>query len=211
MSVPGTKNKTKTKTNKNKTKTKNQRTEADEEARKGAAGLSMATGGVAGDRDGNGAACVVHFYYDVVCPYAYLASRRIEALVARCGGGDNGRRVALRWRPVLLGGLYELGRAPQGKGGSATDAMPACKRLLAAQDLRRAAARRGAPLAFPPCHPARSLAAMRLLCATPDARRDFRRTEHTSHFFSDRNAPRCTAITARILISCCWVCSAIPP
>ena len=44
------------------------------------------------------------FFYDVVCPYAYLASTRIEALAARCG-------ARVRLRPILLGGLFrEVGR-----------------------------------------------------------------------------------------------------
>ena len=37
------------------------------------------------------------FYYDVVCPYAYLASTQIEAMAARAG-------AEIEWVPVLLGG-----------------------------------------------------------------------------------------------------------
>ena len=78
----------------------------------------------------------VIFYYDVVCPFAYMASRYIERL-----GQKTGARV--EWRPVLLGkdrlfyhdikyifqkmvlagGLYEATKAAQGKTGSATDVM----------------------------------------------------------------------------------------
>ena len=36
------------------------------------------------------------FYYDVVCPFAYLASTRVEALATR----TNARLI---WKPVLLG------------------------------------------------------------------------------------------------------------
>ena len=39
------------------------------------------------------------FYYDVVCPFAYVASRIIEPLAQR-----NGARI--RWTPVLLGKFY---------------------------------------------------------------------------------------------------------
>ena len=41
----------------------------------------------------------VRFYYDVVCPYAYMAATRVQALSAERG-------VAVRWVPVLLGGLF---------------------------------------------------------------------------------------------------------
>ena len=40
----------------------------------------------------------VIFYYDVVCPFAYTASKRIDAVVQRLGG-------TVHWRPVLLGML----------------------------------------------------------------------------------------------------------
>lgn len=38
----------------------------------------------------------VVFYYDVVCPFAYMASRLVEALGRRTG-------AVVEWRPVLLG------------------------------------------------------------------------------------------------------------
>ena len=37
------------------------------------------------------------FYYDVVCPYAYLASRRAHTL-----------GVPIEWRPMLLGGVFRI-------------------------------------------------------------------------------------------------------
>ena len=36
------------------------------------------------------------FYYDVVCPFAYVASRLVEGLAVR-------NNVKLIWKPVLLG------------------------------------------------------------------------------------------------------------
>jgi len=42
----------------------------------------------------------LHFYYDVVCPYAYLASTQVEALAAGTGAD-------LVWHPTLLGGIYQ--------------------------------------------------------------------------------------------------------
>lgn len=38
----------------------------------------------------------VVFYYDVVCPFAYMASRLIEGVARR-----NGAKIL--WKPVLLG------------------------------------------------------------------------------------------------------------
>ena len=38
----------------------------------------------------------VIFYYDIVCPFAYMSSRLIEAVGRRA-------RVPITWRPVLLG------------------------------------------------------------------------------------------------------------
>ena len=38
----------------------------------------------------------VVFYYDVVCPFAYMASRLIEGVASR-----NGAKIL--WKPVLLG------------------------------------------------------------------------------------------------------------
>ena len=38
----------------------------------------------------------VVFYYDVVCPFAYMASRLVEALGRRTG-------AQVVWKPVLLG------------------------------------------------------------------------------------------------------------
>jgi len=106
----------------------------------------------------------VVFYYDVVCPYAYLASQRIESIAER-----NGARV--EWRPTLLGGVYEATKAPQGKDGSASDVMPANKKALSARDLQLQLKRFGVPLNWHPQHPVKSVDALRLLIAVPDAHR----------------------------------------
>ena len=51
----------------------------------------------------------LYFYYDIVCPYAYLASRRVEAMAERTG-------ATLEWCPVLLGGLLAWAWASWGRG-----------------------------------------------------------------------------------------------
>ena len=100
------------------------------------------------------------FYYDVVCPYAYLASTRIEALAARTG-------ATLRWRPVLLGGLFRNAGADQNPGGT----MIPAKARLNLLDMGRFARREGVPLNMPAAHPRRSVEAMRLLLGAPEGAR----------------------------------------
>ncbi|HWE27577.1 MAG TPA: DsbA family protein, partial [Polyangia bacterium] len=47
------------------------------------------------------------FYYDIVCPYAYLASTQVEALAARAG-------AEIIWEPILLGGVFRaIGQSDQ--------------------------------------------------------------------------------------------------
>ncbi len=101
---------------------------------------------------------IVDFHYDIACPYAYLASTRIEALTARCG-------ATLRWRPVLLGGLFRH------VGGDQVpmDAMSAPRARLNLLDMHRWAAHWGVPLAMPAGHPRRSVNAMRLCLAADEA------------------------------------------
>lgn len=91
----------------------------------------------------------VIFYYDIVCPFAYMASHLVEAAVKRAGG-------VVKWTPVLLGtstlqqfkrilklsiflillligGLYKETHAPQGKDGSSMDVMAASKLAISSQ------------------------------------------------------------------------------
>ena len=102
----------------------------------------------------------ITFYYDIVCPYAYIASQRIEALAARSG-------AAVDWIPVLLGGIYKSIEAPQVP--SAT--WSAAKARLGVIDLHRQAHYHGVPMHFPASHPRRTVSAMRLLVGTSGADR----------------------------------------
>ncbi len=100
------------------------------------------------------------FSYDVVCPYAYLASQRVEALAARTG-------AELIWCPVLLGGLYQH---------HASDQVPAdgwvpSKVVIGARDLLQQAAHHEAPFQPSPLHPQRSVKAMRLIVGAPEQKR----------------------------------------
>ncbi|MCA9543024.1 MAG: 2-hydroxychromene-2-carboxylate isomerase, partial [Myxococcales bacterium] len=100
------------------------------------------------------------FFYDVVCPYAYLGSVQVEALARRTG-------ATLRWRPTLLGGLFRHVEAPQNPGAL----MNPNKARLNLLDMQRQAERLGVELTMPAAHPRRSVEAMRLLTACPDAAR----------------------------------------
>jgi 2-hydroxychromene-2-carboxylate isomerase len=96
----------------------------------------------------------VDFYFDYSCPYAYIASTRIEGVAARCG-------APLSLRPVLLGGvLRELGSAT-----NLADEMSPAKARHNVLDMHRWAALRQVPFSFHPSHPVRSVMALRATLA----------------------------------------------
>lgn len=102
----------------------------------------------------------VLFYYDIVCPYAYIASQRIMPMAQAAG-------LSVEWRPVLLGGIYGSIAAPQVPASS----WSAARVDRIAEDLRRQAALHGVPMHPPATHPQRTVAAMRLLVGSPTDRR----------------------------------------
>lgn len=99
------------------------------------------------------------FWFDLSCPYAYLASQRLRALTA-------GRDVTLRYRPMLLGGVFRAIGA--GDGPMAT--LPPAKRDHLARDLIRWADLDGIPFSQPAAHPMRTVRALRTLLGVPEAR-----------------------------------------
>jgi 2-hydroxychromene-2-carboxylate isomerase len=99
----------------------------------------------------------VDFYYDFSCPYAYLASTQIEAVAARAG-------AELRWRPMLLGGVFRAIGAPLGP------LLVPSKAKLNFLDMHRWADHFGAPFAMPPTHPNRTVLALRATLAAGEAR-----------------------------------------
>ncbi|KAK4700647.1 hypothetical protein P7C70_g5596, partial [Phenoliferia sp. Uapishka_3] len=107
----------------------------------------------------------VIMYFDVVCPFAFIASERIDELAKRTG-------AKIKWVPVLLGGLYDLTNAVQGKAGSASNIpMAAQKKVIQSADFQREINRYQLPLKFHHQHPLRSVDAGRLLCSFPPSHR----------------------------------------
>jgi 2-hydroxychromene-2-carboxylate isomerase len=99
----------------------------------------------------------IAFYYDVVCPYAYLASTQIDALAARAG-------AVLEYRPFLLGGVFKAIGAPQVPMSAMNIAKARHNRL----DMDRWAARFRVPLVMPETHPNRTVDALRAILASGD-------------------------------------------
>lgn len=98
----------------------------------------------------------VEFLFDVVSPFSYLASTRIEAIAADCD-------AAVTWRPIFLGGVMKA------TGNRPPASLPARAPYLAT-DLQRWARFYGVPFRFPEGFPANTLTAMRALVAEPEAR-----------------------------------------
>jgi 2-hydroxychromene-2-carboxylate isomerase len=95
------------------------------------------------------------FWFDYTCPYAYLASTRVEALARRTGD-------ELHWRPMLLGGVFRANATPQKLFATLSPQ----KAKHNADDLDRWSRELDAPLVMPPAHPMRSVEALRATLAT---------------------------------------------
>ncbi|HJL00339.1 MAG TPA: 2-hydroxychromene-2-carboxylate isomerase [Polyangiaceae bacterium LLY-WYZ-15_(1-7)] len=102
----------------------------------------------------------VELWYDLSCPYAYLASTQVEALAAETG-------AELRYRPFLLGGVFRALRTADDPNRT----MAPAKMRHNLLDMRRWAAWFGVPLEMPPGHPQRTVLALRALLAAGEAAR----------------------------------------
>jgi len=96
------------------------------------------------------------FFYDVVCPYAYLASQRVEALAERTG-------AEIIWCPVLLGGLYQHHETDQ----VPADGWAPSKAMIGVRDLHQQAKHHGTPFVLNQHHPQRTVSARRLIVGAP--------------------------------------------
>jgi len=92
------------------------------------------------------------FYYDIVCPFAYLAAERISRL-------PQGIRERIDWQPVHLGGLLRLTRGET----NPMNVMSAARLRMNALDLTRWAQRLDLPLSMVNEHPMRTTDAVRHL------------------------------------------------
>ena len=97
----------------------------------------------------------IEFYFDLVSPYSYLASEKIEALAER-----NNRELI--WKPFLLGGLFKALDAPPGPG-----LVPYKKSYLFDKDLVRLAAFHQIPYKRPSEFPRLTVKPLRALLALP--------------------------------------------
>jgi 2-hydroxychromene-2-carboxylate isomerase len=138
----------------------------------------------------------ISFYYDCVCPYAYLASTRIEALAARAG-------AAVEWKPILLGGVFRALYKTGNLGGKAAEvrlaslaaspdvpaeAMPPAKARLNLLDMQRYAQLHGVTLRLHPQHPRRTVDAMRMcLAAGGDERVRLTHALYRRYFVENRD------------------------
>lgn len=96
----------------------------------------------------------VEFWFDFSCPYAYVASTRVEALAAGAG-------VELVARPLLLGGVFKARGTPQNLAAT----MNPAKARHNLDDMRRQAQRAGVRLKMPVNHPMRTVEALRCVLA----------------------------------------------
>jgi 2-hydroxychromene-2-carboxylate isomerase len=100
----------------------------------------------------------VDFYYDIVCPYAYLGSTQIQAIADRCG-------ASIDYKPILLGGVLQAVGSPT----VPMNAMPPSKARHNLLDMERWADLWKVPFKFPNGHPRRSVHCMRTILASGDA------------------------------------------
>ncbi|MEM6994573.1 MAG: 2-hydroxychromene-2-carboxylate isomerase [Myxococcota bacterium] len=138
---------------------------------------SAAISAMGGGTDSGTDAAAIDFVYDVVCPYAYLASLRIGSIAERLD-------VTVRWRPVLLGGLFR-------EIGADVDpnlTMPPARAAMQRRDRARCAELRGAALRSDVDRPGRTVRAMRLCTAARGAARPaVSRALFDAHWVSGRD------------------------
>ncbi|MCE9570007.1 MAG: 2-hydroxychromene-2-carboxylate isomerase [Rhodocyclales bacterium] len=89
----------------------------------------------------------VEFWFDFSSPYSYIASERIDELVAK-----HGRKV--KWRPIMLGAAFKASGLPFLVN------VP-LKGEYSKRDFDRSARYLGVPYTFPPRFPVTTLAAAR--------------------------------------------------
>eukprot|EP00794_Sanderia_malayensis_P011057 gene11057-12224_t len=108
------------------------------------------------------------FYYDIICPYAYLASRLVEGVAESTG-------AEIKWRPVLLGGIYKATKPAAESATKAYEKMNSAKQLVLSKDLLRQYNRCNvSALPINKMPDLSTLHTMKLLAACPDETSDLR-------------------------------------
>jgi 2-hydroxychromene-2-carboxylate isomerase len=127
----------------------------------------------------------VDFWYEFASTYSYPAAMRIEALA-------DSRKVALHWRPFLLGPIF----AAQGHADSPFNLNPTKGRYMWG-DLQRICAALDLPLHRPDPFPQNSLLAARVaLALDADRRPEFSRAVYTAEFGGGPSIGERATITA---------------
>lgn len=93
----------------------------------------------------------IDFYFDLVSPYSYIASRLIEDVAGRS-------KAELNWKPFLLGGVFKA------VGTADAPGLHPAKKPYLLKDLQRLSRQLKIPLKMPPDFPVRTVLAMRALC-----------------------------------------------
>ena len=98
----------------------------------------------------------IDFYFDVVSPYTYVASKLIEEVAQRCN-------AELLWKPILLGGIFKA------VGTQSAPGLTPVKKPYLLNDLQRLAEYYKFTLKMPDDFPVRTVLAMRVLSSlTPE-------------------------------------------
>ena len=92
----------------------------------------------------------IDFYFDVVSPYSFIASKLIEELAQRT-------KAELCWKPFLLGGVFKA------VGTVNTPGLTPVKKPYLLKDIKRLSEYYKFTMNMPPDFPVRTLLAMRVL------------------------------------------------
>jgi 2-hydroxychromene-2-carboxylate isomerase len=98
----------------------------------------------------------IDFYYDIVCPYAYLGALQIEERLKKTDS-------QVHWKPILLGGLFRYNQSPD----VPAQTWAVSKARYGIMDLARQAQKQGKEFRYHPRHPLRTVEAMRMISMLP--------------------------------------------
>lgn len=119
------------------------------------------------------------FYYDFSSPYAYLGATQVERVARQAG-------ARLRWRPILVGALFNAIGTPN----VPLDDFPAAKRAYMLRDLLHWAGHWGVAFRWPTRFPMRTVAPLRMIYAAEAAGGDVAALTHAlfrAYWVEDRD------------------------